>query len=220
MKNIVIVGSSGHAKVIIDIIEKENKYNIIGLIDAFRPIGDKVFDYSIIGEEKDIPSLIKEHSIYGCIIAIGDNWVRKIVSDKINDLNTSIKFITTIHPSATLGHNVMIDEGSVVMANTMIGSDTKIGAFCIVNTNSSIDHDCKMGNYASIAPGVNTGGNVLIEDYSVISIGANIIHNISIGKSAVIGAGSLVLKDVKEYTVEYGIPSVYIRTRKDGDKYL
>ncbi|MEA3317558.1 MAG: transferase, partial [Bacteroidota bacterium] len=41
MKNIVIFGSGGHAKVIIDIIEQQQKYNIIGLIDKFRNTGEK-----------------------------------------------------------------------------------------------------------------------------------------------------------------------------------
>lgn len=33
MDNIVIIGSSGHAKVIIDIVQQEGKYNIAGLLD-------------------------------------------------------------------------------------------------------------------------------------------------------------------------------------------
>ena len=36
MKNIVIFGSSGHCKVIIDIIEKLNRYNLVGIIDKYK----------------------------------------------------------------------------------------------------------------------------------------------------------------------------------------
>jgi len=47
-QNIIIVGSSGHAKVIIDIIEKEGKYNIIGLLDAFKKVGESAFGYKML----------------------------------------------------------------------------------------------------------------------------------------------------------------------------
>tara|TARA_B100000959_G_C14572664_1_gene456523 strand:+ start:401 stop:514 length:114 start_codon:yes stop_codon:yes gene_type:complete len=35
MKNILIFGTGGHAKVIVDIIEKQRKYNIAGFIDKY-----------------------------------------------------------------------------------------------------------------------------------------------------------------------------------------
>jgi len=220
MKNIIIIGSSGHAKVVIDIIEKENKYNIIGLIDAFRPIGDTVFDYKVLGVENDLVRLTAEYKLYGCIIAIGDNWVRNIVSNKIIELELQLEFINTIHPSAVFGRDVSIGKGTVVAANSMIGSSTKIGDFCIIGTTSSIGHDGEMGNFSSVAPGVNTGGNVSIGKCSALSLGAKVIHNITIGEHSVIGAGSLVLKNIDKYTVEYGVPSKYIRKRKEGDKYV
>ena len=36
MENILIIGASGHAKVIVDIIEKQNQYNIYGFLDTFK----------------------------------------------------------------------------------------------------------------------------------------------------------------------------------------
>ncbi|MBL0686409.1 MAG: acetyltransferase [Sulfurospirillum sp.] len=220
MKNIIVIGSGGHAKVVIDIIEKEKKYNIIGLIDTCKSKGDKVFNYSVLGEEKDLINLTEQYNIYGCIIAIGDNWMRSIVKSKIAKLEIPLKHITTIHPSAVIGKEATIGNGTVIMANSTIGSNTTIDSFCIVNTNASIDHDSNMSLFSSIAPGVTTGGNVSIGEYSAISIGASIIHNITIGKHTIVGAGSLVVNDIKDFIVEYGTPSKFIRKREKGDKYL
>ena len=36
MKNIVIFGSGGHSKVLIDIIDKLGDYNLVGFIDTFN----------------------------------------------------------------------------------------------------------------------------------------------------------------------------------------
>ena len=57
-EKIVIIGSSGNAEVIIDIIEQEGKFKIIGLIDPYKGNGESVLGYKIIGEEKDLPQLI------------------------------------------------------------------------------------------------------------------------------------------------------------------
>ncbi|MEA3416880.1 MAG: hypothetical protein U9R02_12120 [Thermodesulfobacteriota bacterium] len=43
----LVVGSSGHAKVIIDIVEKEEKFNIVGLLDAFKEIQTSEYDTQI-----------------------------------------------------------------------------------------------------------------------------------------------------------------------------
>ena len=54
MKNIVIIGSSGHARVVIDIIESANEFKIIGLCDRFRVIGEETEGYKVLGKEEDL----------------------------------------------------------------------------------------------------------------------------------------------------------------------
>jgi FlaA1/EpsC-like NDP-sugar epimerase len=63
-KNIVIFGASGHAKVIIDSIEKCELYNIVGLIDSYKDIKYSIFEYSILGTENEIVALSKEYNFY------------------------------------------------------------------------------------------------------------------------------------------------------------
>jgi len=217
---IVIIGSGGHAGVIIDIIEQEAKFDIIGLIDTSKRFGASVLGYKILGEEKDLPQLIIKYQLSGCFIAIGDNWKRSIVKNKIQEIEPSFGFITTIHPSAMIANGVTIGSGTVVMAGVVINSNSKIGDFCIINTNSSVDHDSKMDQFSSIAPGVTIGGNTSIGKFSAISLGAKIIHDIEIGEHSVIGAGSTVLKNVCDNFVVYGTPAKKIRERNHGDKYL
>ena len=47
---VVIFGSSGHAKVIVDIIESESKFQLLGFIDKFKSVGDEILGYKDIGE--------------------------------------------------------------------------------------------------------------------------------------------------------------------------
>ncbi|MCZ2355231.1 MAG: acetyltransferase [Bacteroidia bacterium] len=219
-QKIVVIGSSGHAKVAIDVIEKEGKFSIVGLIDSFKKAGQEVFNYQILGTEEDLPILSKKYNLFGSFIAIGDNWQRHLMAKKIEKISPTLNFVSTFHPSVQLARGAIIGKGTIATAESVVNSDCEIGTFCIINTKASLDHDCIMGNFSSLAPNATTGGNVKIDAFSSISLGANIIHNRNIGKHTVIGAGSVVLNDIPDYCVAYGTPAKVIRTRQEGDKYL
>ncbi|MEQ8168294.1 MAG: acetyltransferase [Candidatus Eremiobacterota bacterium] len=220
MKNILIFGASGHGKVIIDIVEKEHIYNISGLIDDNKNLPVDFSGYRLLGTTDEIIHIIKKCNIYGGIVAIGDNWIRSKIVNKIREILPDFIFVNTIHPSAQIARNVTTGKGCVVMAGAVINSDTRTGDFCIINTGSSVDHDNIIEDYASIAPGVTTGGNVKIGSFSAVSLGASIIHGVTVGEHTVVGAGSTVLKDLPSYVVAYGTPAQVVRERHAGEKYL
>ena len=220
MDNIVIIGSSGHAKVIIDIVQQEGKFNVAGLLDRFRNVGEKTLGYPVLGKEEDLPELIKTHTLKGAIVAIGDNFVRSKVAARIKEISPDLPFVSAVHPKASIAMEVSIGEGTVVMAGVSINPCSSVGRFCILNTNSSLDHDSILEDFASLAPGAATGGNCRIGQYSAVSIGAVLIHGIHVGEHTVIGAGSLVMKSIDSFVVAYGTPARAIRNREQGDKYL
>ena len=218
--NIVIIGASGYAKVIIDIVEKNNDYNIVGLIDSFKAKQSKLLKYNILGSENEIVELAEKFNFNTCVIAIGDNWTRKKIEKKISRLMPGLIYPNIIDKHTTISQNVKFGIGTVIMPGAIVNTGSKIGSFCILNTNSSVDHDCKLGDYSSIAPNVTLGGNVSIGKNSVISIGANIIQNINIGKHTIIGAGAVVTRNQDSYIMAYGIPAKPIRKIKKGENYL
>ena len=219
-KPIFIVGASGHAKVIIDIIEKEGIYEIVGLIDSFKNKGEEILGYIVVGKEHDLPELLKKHDGASVLIAIGDNWVRHLVLEKLLNISPEITFATTIHPSAQIAKHVKIGSGVVIMAGAIVNSKTVIEDFVIVNTKASIDHDGLLKSFSSLAPGVTLGGNVAVGHYAVVSIGATVKHNISIGNHAIIGAGAVLLDSCNDNVIMYGVPAKEIRKRILGEKYL
>ncbi|WOD17918.1 acetyltransferase [Paraburkholderia kirstenboschensis] len=220
MNNIVLVGSSGHAKVVIDIVEREGKYSIAGLIDAFRQIGEQTLDYRILGTEADLPRLVAEHDIKGALIAIGDNLARSNIAAKVAEYSPQLPFVSAIHPRATVGRGATVDAGTVLMAGAVVNPCCRVGRFCILNTNSSLDHDSMMDDFSSLAPGAVTGGNCRIGRYAAISIGAVLRHGITVGEHSVVGAGATVLTDVDPYSVAYGSPAKKVRDRMAGERYF
>lgn len=219
-KNILIIGTSGHAKVIIDIVEREGKYNIFGLIDTYKEIGGKTFEYSILGSENHLPLIMKENDIYGGIIAIGDNNTRKRLYERILKIDKGFNFVNAIHPKAVIGSGVEIGSGVVIMPGVVVSPYVTIGDFCILNTKSILGSESLMCNYSSLGPGTNIGENVSIGICSAISLGAKIIESINIGSHSIIGAGSIVVNDISNKKVAFGIPAKEIRDREKGEFYL
>jgi sugar O-acyltransferase (sialic acid O-acetyltransferase NeuD family) len=219
VKNIVIFGASGHARVVIDIVESQGLYRIAGILDSYRRPGPDKTGYSILGTENCLPELIEKHGIEGCIIAIGDNWTRHLVSLKLQQI-ANVRLISAFHRSAYVAPSACVGPGTVVMAGAVVGAHTRIGSNCIINTACSIDHDGVVEDFASLAPGVCTGGEVTIGSFSAVMIGAKISHRIRIGSHAVIGAGAVVLDDVADRVVAYGVPAREVRQRQPGDRYL
>ena len=220
MKSIIIIGASGHGGMIVDCIEKEGLYDVLGFIDSFKKKGTKLNGYQVLGSEEQLPHLIDKFNIQGVILAIGNNWTRKVVYEKVSQIAPNLEFVTTIHPSAIIGKDVRVGKGSVIMPGTIINASATVGNFCILNTNSSLGHDGQMDDFSSIASGCCTGGNLRLGRYSAISLGTNIIESISIGEHSVIGAGSLVIDSVKSFEVVYGSPARFIRSRNVDDPYL
>jgi sugar O-acyltransferase (sialic acid O-acetyltransferase NeuD family) len=220
MERIIIFGASYHTKYTIDIIEQQCLYQIVGIIDNNLEAGQNYNGYKILGNDDSLEGIVNELNVRKGIIAIGDNFIRSKVAERVIKLPINFEFVSATHPSVIIGKNVEIGLGTVIMAGVIINNDSVIGKHCFLATKSSLDHDSTIGNFVSLSPGVTTGGNVSIGTCTVIGIGANILHNIKIGDHTVIGAGSLVSKNFGNEIVAYGVPAKEIRKRKIGDKYL
>lgn len=216
MRDILLYGAGGHARVIIDIIEKSENYNIVGLVDDTENRVDSVMGYPVFSGLKDLCN----QGVRSGIIAVGDNWHRRRLETLIIQNYSDFEFVCAIHPSTNIGKNVSIMHGTVIMAGCSINSDVKISKHCVINTGATVDHDCIVENFASLAPGVTLGGSVRVGECTAISLGASLIHNITIGKHTVIGAGSVVVKNMPSHVTAYGNPCRIVRNRVDGESYL
>ena len=195
-----VFGVGGHSKVVIN-AAKLSGITISNLFDD-NPMthNTELCGIKVIGSIVD--------SIGGnAIIAIGDNKIRQ----KISSIFTQQNWQTVIHPSAIISTDVLIGEGSVIMAGAIIQPDTRIGKHVIINTGASIDHDCCIGNYVHISPKVTLSGDVYVGDGAHIGVGACVIPGIRIGKWAIIGAGSVIIRDVPDYAVIVGNPGKVIK---------
>ena len=220
MKNIVLFGASDQCRHTIDIIEQEGMYTIAGILDMGKEPGTLIDGYPVLGYLDVLADCISRFQLVGGIIAIGDNFIRRKVAHEIIDVVPDFSFITTIHPSAIIGKQVLIGPGCTIMEGVIINNNCTIGAHCNLWTRTSLDHDSTIHDYSSFSPGVVTGGRVTIGECTVIGISASILHYRTIGDHCVIGGGSLVNKNIPDYSLAWGVPARVIRERTAGEKYL
>lgn len=201
-KKVVIIGAGGHAKVIADIIEKSGD-EIVGFLDDNKEIGTTIInEYKVIGDLNNRFTMAVTKENLEFIIAIGDNKKREEISHSPN-----LKFYTAIHPSAQIGLDVRIEEGTVIMANSCINSSAKIGKHCIINTGAIIEHDNIIEDYVHISPNATLGGTVKIGESTHVGIGSIVKNNITICKNCTIGAGAVVVKNIEEEGIYVGVPA-------------
>ena len=198
---LIIIGASGHGKVVADIAIKLNKWQSIVYFDDDDSI-KTCMGLQVIGKTVDA---IKYKDKAEFFIAIGNNLIRERIYKELE--NIGIETITLIHPSAIIGNDVEIGLGTVVMAGTVINSSSRIGKACIINTSSSVDHDNLIGDFVHIAPGVRLAGTVKVGNGSWLGIGSVVSNNLSICSNCKIGAGAVVVKDIEESGTYIGVPT-------------
>jgi len=201
MKNkLIIIGASGHGKVVADIAIKMNKWQSIAFLDDDQTIKTSM-GLEVIGTAADA-FIYKEEADF--FVAIGNNATREKIQEKLIDEGLNV--VSLIHPSAVIGTDVEIGIGSVVMAGVIINSSSRIAKGCIINTSSSLDHDNMIEDYVHISPGVNMAGTVKVGNGSWIGIGSVISNNVNICSSCKVGAGAVVVKDITEPGTYVGVP--------------
>ena len=199
----IIIGASGHGKVILEILESMHDTDIRVWDDAEKPA---IWEYPV---EKPLPP---GQPVPGkVIISIGVNATRKRVAER---LGNSVSFGTGIHADAFISKRATIDEGTVVMAGVRINPDARIGKHCIVNTCASIDHDCVLEDYVHISPNATLSGDVKVGEGTHVGAGASVIQGIKIGKWCTIGAGAAVIRDVPDYATAVGCPAKVIKIKQ------
>lgn len=199
---IVIIGYSGHAFVVIDILRSTNK-KVIGYCD----ISEKrlnPYELKYLGKENSEPAL-KLISQYTYFTAIGDNTLRFSINKKITSA-TQKKPSLAIDQSSFISPSAKIDAGVMVGGGARINALSEINEGVICNTHCVVEHECFIGPYCHIAPGAVLCGNVSVGEFTFIGARSIIKQGINIGKNVIVGAGSVIINDIPDNSKVVGNP--------------
>lgn len=197
MKRLVIIGASGHGKVIADIAIK-NGYKDIVFLDDNESINECA-GFPVIGNTNLAKTLDGDK-----IVAIGNAQIRE-------KIQKDIIAVSLVHPDAVISRRVKMGIGTVIMAGVVINSDVTIGNGCIINTGASVDHDCVVGDFSHISVGAHVSGTCRIGNRTWVGAGSIVSNNIDICGDCMIGAGTVVVNNINKSGVYIGVPAKKIK---------
>ena len=206
MKDILIIGGGGHAKVIASVLRKHSDWNPIGYTDVndFGPL----LGLPYLGTDQVITNLKNEKKLQFGVIGIGQLKkydARKRIIQSVENYGLTLPPI--LSENAIINENANIGSGTVVMDGVIIQPGVRVGKYSIVNTGTTIDHDCEIGDFVHIAPGVNISGDVVIGNCVLVGVGASLIQGVKIVSEVIIGAGAVVTGNIGELGTYVGVPA-------------
>lgn len=207
MEKIVLLGGGGHASVLIELIRKLDRYEIVGILDSRLKRGLSISGVPVLGKD-DLLSKLYDRDVENACISVGSvdkNDRRRSLYEKVRKLGFHIPEL--VHPQSIVSSESKISEGVQLMAGAIIQTNTIINCNTIINTGAIVEHDCIIGKHVHICPGAVISGGCTIGDGAFIGAGVTVIQGMKIGREALVGAGSVVVRDVPEGAVVKGSPA-------------
>lgn len=118
------------------------------------------------------------------------------------------RFVSLVHPSAHVGFNVRIGEGSVIRPLAAVGNDVVIGRHVILGMQSQVAHDCHVGDCVTISPGCHIAGWCTIRDRAFLGIHSAVVPHVDLGADGkvFVAAGAIVTQSFGQGTL-MGVPA-------------
>ncbi|MDO9266559.1 MAG: acetyltransferase [Sulfurimonas sp.] len=188
MERIILIGGGGHCKSVIDVIELQNRYEIVGILDKKELLYKDILGYKIIGCDDDLEALFT--TCKNAVITVGQvksNEARVKLFYKLKSIGFNLPSI--ISPLAYVSKHSFVDEGTIVMHHALVNSNAKVGKNCIINTKALIEHDAVVEDNCHISTSAVVNGGAVVKKDTFY--GSNATSKEYIEVSGFIKAGSV-----------------------------
>ena len=202
-ERIIVFGAGGHARVVIDAIQRQGRYQIAFIADANELLkGSCLAGYEVKSEAEAMTAASDKAS--GAIIAIGNNAARSRLAEAL--VGKGFSLFSVVHPAAVVALSASIGAGTLIMPGSIINADTHVGDNVIINTAAIVEHECMIGDHVHIGPNATLCGGVAVGAGTLVGAGATVLTGVRVGARAIIGAGATVLHDIPDGATAVGSP--------------
>ncbi len=204
-----IVGAGAQGRVVLENWRAARPdARFVFLDDDAKLHGTKILGAEVVGPLAKVHELGEGAAV---VLALGNNRTRLALAARL----AGVRFGTVIHPSAVVMPSATIGAGTVVFAGAIVNTDARIGEHVVINTGVLVEHDALIGRGASLSPGTRSGGRIEVGEGAFIATGVTLAPRVKVGAWSIVGAGSVVVKDVPERTLAYGVPARAVRSIGD-----
>jgi sugar O-acyltransferase (sialic acid O-acetyltransferase NeuD family) len=202
---ILVLGAGGHARSVISILKSLGQWDVVGILDRVEKAEEEfIGGVPILGSWNNLMKF-KSQDISNAVVAIGDNFERHTLFGLLTESGFSIP--TLVHPEAFVDKSATLGRGCVICVGAIICADVKLGSNVLVNTGAIVDHETIVEDDVHIGSGSKIAGRVKIGQKSFLGIGATVIDKKKIGRNVVLGAGSVLLSNLPDDVIAFGVPA-------------
>jgi sugar O-acyltransferase (sialic acid O-acetyltransferase NeuD family) len=222
VRKVVILGTGGNAVDILDTVRDLNEapgraaLECLGFLDDDPArAGTTLHGVPVLGPLSLARTLPEAWFVNG-IGSPGNFWKKEAIIASAGVRHE--RFLTLVHPAASVSRMARLGPGTVVFQNATVTSNVIIGNHVVILPNSVISHDDRIGDYTCVAGGVCISGGVTVGKTCYLGTRSCLNGNIKVGDYCLVGMGSVVLRDVPENSVVVGQPARFLRpTRPVND---
>lgn len=207
MKKLLLVGSGGHCKSILDCLRFSCEYGEVGIVSNDIPQASLFCGKEVVGADADLSRLFQGGFQYAFVAvgSVGDVSMRVRLENLVKSIGFSLPCI--IDPTSAIASDVVLGDGVFIGKNAVANAHSLLGDCCILNTGCIVEHDCTVGAFTHISPGAVLCGNVAVGCNSHIGANATVLQGLTIGNHAIVGAGSVVTRNVADFSIVKGNPA-------------
>jgi sugar O-acyltransferase (sialic acid O-acetyltransferase NeuD family) len=205
---VVIVGAGGFGREVLDVLRSIDPYGarwrFAGFVADDEPdagLLDRIHA-SFLGNDE---TFLRHPTATHYTVAIGDPCLRRLLVERYDA--AGLKPISLIHPTASIGSDVLIGEGAVVCAHVSITTNIRIGRHVHIDRMATIGHDSVIDDFVTLHPGSVISGAVHIGSGTRVGTNASILPEVLISHDVVIGAGAVLTKDAECGQTYAGVPA-------------
>ena len=207
MKKCLILGSGGHCRSLLSILqEKTNDYRIAGIVDTQAvTVEEIILGVRVIGAVDEL-SFYRSKGITSLFLAIGDNKKRAQYYNQAEDIGFELPNL--IADTAHIEQSAMMGQGNLVCQHAHLGPMSRIGNGNIINTGAILEHESTVGDFSHLAPSSVISGRSRLGNFVFLGVNATVLDKITICNSVMIGGGAVITRSISEAESTYvGVPA-------------
>lgn len=154
---------------------------------------------------------VRERPGHAVVLGVGSPVAKRDIADRLRTAGAI--FPSFVARGVRIGEDVMLGEGCVVCAGSILTTNIILAPFVMLNLNVTVGHDVRIGAYTTVSLGSNISGKAIIGEDCDLGTNCTVLPGVRIGDGAILGAMACATRDLEGNVIAIGVPAKIIKHR-------
>lgn len=206
MKRLAVIGSGDLGQSLAYHATVNGAYELAGFFDDTQPEGLRVGLGTVLGPLAFIRAGYDQRLYDQVVVGIGYKHF-ELRAQLYDQLHSEVPFANIIHPATSIDPSCTLGHGVIMLAGCTLDRNVRVGNNVLMNVGCTIAHDTQIGDHSFFGPRVSCAGFISIGEACFLGINTTIIDGIRIVNKVQTGGGAVIVQDIKEPGLYVGVPA-------------